>query len=91
MAKKDIRTQAEEDYPEFVEEVNNATSEQLTERLAQLAKSREEIQDSKEADDALAEAKSTASELAAPYRDAQKAVRLKSRFIIATLKERGVK
>jgi len=37
----------------------------------------------------LEEAKTLASELAAPYRDTKKAIRAKSKYIIALLKDRG--
>jgi len=91
MAKRDLRTVIAEDYPEFHDEIQNANQDQLNDRLAELAKNREEIQDQKESDEVLEEAKARASELAAPYRDAQKLIRLKSRFIIMTLKDRGQK
>lgn len=89
MAKKDIRTQVKEEFPEFFDSMQSAQSDELNLTLAMLAKGREETQDAKEADEALEQAQITARELAAPYRDAQKAIRLKSKFIVTVLKERG--
>jgi hypothetical protein len=79
----------EEEYPEFVSEVAALTTDQLNNRLATLAKNLEESETAKEDDEELEEAKATASELGAPYRDMKKAVRAKSKYIIKTLKERG--
>lgn len=89
MSKKDVRAQVEENYKEFAEEVAAATSDELNARLARLAKDVEIVNDEQENDDGLREARETASALGAPYRDSKKAVRLKSRYIIALLKDRG--
>lgn len=91
MAKKDIREIAKVEFPEFVEEVNGANVQGLNDRLAGLAKSREGVQDAKDDDEELEDAKEVVKNLAAPYKDAQKVIKLKSRFIIATLKDRGAK
>jgi hypothetical protein len=37
----------------------------------------------------LEEAKNQVSELSAPYRDAKKVIRLKTRYIISLIKEKG--
>ncbi len=58
-------------------------------RLAHYAKEAEAVEDAKEADEELEQAKESAAQLAAPYRDAKKAIRLKSRYIISLLKEKG--
>jgi len=78
-----------EEFPEFVAEVSSAKDAELDSRLSALAKSLEEVRETQEADEGLAEAKATASELGAPYRDAKKAISAKSRFIVELLKERG--
>lgn len=89
--KKDVFTEIKKNMPEFADEVNTATTEQLDSRLSQLAKDRQEVQDAKDADEELDDAQETARQFAAPYRDSFKAIALKSRFIIATIKERGGK
>lgn len=75
--------------PEFVAEVGGLSVEQLNARLAQLAKDGEAVEDAKEADEALEVAKAEASDLAAPYRDAKKAIRLKGRYVISLIREKG--
>lgn len=87
--KKTVQELVQTEYPEFAGEVNGLSADQLNNRLATLAKNLEESETAKEEDEALEEAKSTASELAAPYRDAKKALRAKSRYIIGLLKEKG--
>lgn len=89
-SKKNIRIVVKENHPEFADEVAAANTEQLNERLAELAKGREQINDTKDADEEYKEAKETAATLGAPYKDGIKVVSLKSRYIIAILKDRGV-
>ena len=88
--KADFRTKFTKEFPEFASEVQAATSENLDNRLAELAKGREAIEVAKDEDEALEEAQETATALAAPYRSAKRTVNLKSKFIISVLKERGV-
>ena len=77
--------------PEFAEEVAGLSVEELDRRLAQLAKDLEATEDAKDADSELAQAQETVTQLAAPYRDAKKALRLKSRYVIGLIKEKGGK
>ena len=77
--------------PEFAEEVAALSIEELDRRLAQLAKDLEATEDAKDADSELAQAQETVTQLAAPYRDAKKALRLKSRYVIGLIKEKGGK
>lgn len=79
----------EKELPEFVNEVGGLSVDELNSRLAQLAKDYEAIEAAKEADEALEDARAAASELAAPYRDGKKAVRMKSGYIVALIKEKG--
>ena len=87
--KKSNRESVQEEYPEFANEVDALSVDQLNNRLATLAKYLEESETAKENDEALEEAKTASSELAAPYRDAKKAIRAKTKYVIATLKEKG--
>lgn len=87
--KKNIQDVVRAEYPEFVEEVTSLTAEQLNTRLAQLAKDNEALQDTKETDEGLNEAREVVSQLAAPYTEGKKVIRHKSRYLISLLKERG--
>lgn len=89
--KKSIQEQVQHDSPEFASEVVGLSVEELDARLAQLAKDTEAFHQARESDDALEEARHAASELAAPYRDGAKALRLKSRYLVALIKEKGGK
>jgi hypothetical protein len=88
-AKKSVREVVEKNYPEFAEELTGATTEQLNNRLATLAKGLEESEQAKENDGELEKTRLLASELSAPYRDIKKAVQLKSKYVIGLLRDKG--
>ena len=87
--KAKARQKLEKENPEFVSEVSALSGEELNSRLAQLAKDIETVQDRKEADEDLASAQEGVRQMLAPYTDAKKALRAKSQYIIALLKDRG--
>lgn len=88
-AKKSLQEKVQEDMPEFAAEVAGLAVQDLNNRLATLAKGAEENEQAQEDDEDLEKARSEASELAAPYRDAKKAIRLRSRYIISLIREKG--
>ncbi len=89
--KKDIQEIALKEFPQFVEECQALSVEELDARLTTFAKSREEVQDTKDADEGLEDAQAEARSLSAPYTEALKSIRLRSRYLIAIIKERGGK
>ncbi len=88
--KKSVEQKVKEELPEFAQEVETLSTAQINTRLSTLAKDAEAVQDAKEEDEELDDAKATARGLAAPYNDAKKVLRLKTRYLIKTLKDRGV-
>ena len=91
MAKKDIKSTVEKNYPDFAEAVLGLSVEQLEQRLLGYAKERENVREAKEADEKLKEVSNLKSELEGPYKDAQKAINQKSRYLIALIKDKGGK
>lgn len=89
MSKKDLAAQIKEAFPEFYDSIHSGTSEELDVTLAKFAKHLQEVSESKSADEKLEEAKKLVAFLSEPYRDAKKALQLKSRYIISILRERG--
>jgi hypothetical protein len=87
--KKTIEQKVREEFPEFADECQALDSSQIDARLAQFAKDLEAIGESVEADDGLAAAKEAVSNMAAPYREAKAAIRLKGSYLIRLLKERA--
>lgn len=87
--KKSLQQKVQEEMPEFAGEVAGLSVDQLNTRLANLAKDGEKNEEAKEDDEDLEKAHAEAKELGAPYRDAKKAIRLRSRYIIALIKEKG--
>lgn len=90
-AKKSLEEKVQADYPEFVEEVQGLSVDQMETRLSNLAKNAEDVSDAKQNDEELKDARSKVSNLDAPYRDAKKAIRMKSRYIIKLIREKGGK
>jgi hypothetical protein len=87
--KKALKQTVEELYPDFTSEVGSLALDSLERRLSSYAKRAEEIEEAKENDEELEKTRELLSELAAPYRDGKKEVRLKSRYIISLIKDRG--
>lgn len=81
----------EKEMPEFVSEVGGLSIENLNARLVELAKAYESTMKSQEEDEELETAKMAARELAAPYRDAKKAIRMKTSYIVELIEEKGGK
>lgn len=88
-SKVSLEEKLQKENPEFVAEVQGLDVATLNGRLSELAKGAEDVEDAKDADEELEQARAQATELAAPYRDAKKAIRMKMRFIIALIKEKG--
>jgi hypothetical protein len=88
-SRKSLEEKMQEEQPEFAGEVAGLSVDQLNARLAEQAKAAEWNQQAKEEDEDLEEKKAVASEAAAPYRDAAKAIRLRSRYLIKLIKEKG--
>lgn len=90
-AKKSLEEKMQEEQPEFAGEVAGLSVDQLNGRLAEQAKAAEWNEQAKEDDEDLAEKQAAASEAGAPYRDAKKAIRLRSRYLIKLIQEKGGK
>lgn len=87
--KLSVSEKVRQEHPEFVAEVVALSIEDLNARLASHAKQVAEVEDAKEADEELAQAREVASALAAPYAEAKKAINQKTRFIVELIKEKG--
>jgi len=87
--KQSIETKAQKECPEFVSEVQGLAIDALEARFSVLAKAEAENEQMKENDEDLEKAREAAAELAAPYREAKKSLKLKQRFLLALMKEKG--
>lgn len=90
-SKKSLDEKMREEQPEFVGEVIGLSVDQLNGRLAEFAKAAEWNEQAKEDDEDLAEKQAAAAEAGAKYRDEKKAIRLKSRFLIKLIQDKGGK
>lgn len=89
MAKKDIRTIIQKQFPEFIDAVDGLSTDEIEKRISGYAKESQNVDDAKDADEGLADAKAQVAELSAPYKDAKKAINLKIRYLIQLLKDKG--
>ena len=84
-----VKNKVEKDFPEFAGEVAGLSIEELNARITHCAKASEAVQGAKEADEELENTKELVKQLLAPYREALAANRLKTRYLIALIKEKG--
>lgn len=87
--KKNVVETVQKEFPEFAAVVESLGVQELEMKLASYAKENEKVIDAQEADESLQSAKGHASELQGPYTDAKKAIRLKSRYLISLIRDRG--
>lgn len=76
----------QKEFPEFVNEVSGLDLGALNSRVAQLAQAGQENEDAKEADEALQKAREASLQLGAPYRDANKVIKLKTKYLLHLVK-----
>jgi len=88
-SKKTIQEKVQSEFPEFVSETGGLSADQLNNKLATLAKYLDDTETAKENDSDLEQAQAVASELSAPYKEAKKVLKMKSKYVIELLKEKG--
>jgi len=86
---KSITEVIESEYKEFAAEVRNLSPVDLKNRIAGLQQALEESEAHKEQNEALNEARNQVSLLSGPYRDVKKAVKLKTKYLLELLANRG--
>jgi len=87
--KKSFTEQVEKEYPDFVAVVAGLSVEDLDKRLSDYAKEQENALKAQEEDTELESTKEKLKELKAPYNDVKKALRLKMRYLIKLIEEKG--
>lgn len=87
--KKSIEEKVQAEFPEFAASIASSGVTELESKLSTYAKQQDEVELAMEADTALEDSKALTSELSAPYRDAKKAIKMKMKYIIALIKDRG--
>lgn len=87
--KKSVQEIVQKEYKDFAGDVDRLSVAELETRLNMYAKRAEEVEDAREADEELERTSDLLNELRAPYKDAKKEIRLKSRYLISLIKEKG--
>lgn len=80
------KEKVQKEYPDFVKEVDHLDAEALKARIVGIQQALEESDAHMEANESLAAAKASVTELAGPYRDFRKASKLKTKYLIDLLK-----
>ena len=79
----------EKELPEFTAEVAGLDVQAIKNRIANYAKELEDSEQHKENNQELADAQAEVTTLAGPYKDVRKAVRMKTRYLLGLMKEKG--
>ena len=83
-----IKNKCEKDYPEFTNAQSGTDVESLKKNLLIYAEHREETELARKKDEELKKAKENVSFLDAPYKDAIKALKLKTAYLHILIKEK---
>lgn len=89
MAKKDVTKDVQKKLPDFADAVAGLSVADLETRLLNYAKESENIDDAKDADEELQRTRELVKELGAPYAEARKMIKLKMRYIVQLIGEKG--
>ncbi len=81
--------EVDKQYPGFADEVSRLSAEEINARIVEMQKGLEESESHKEANEELKQARDTVTELSGPYRDVKKAVKIKTKYLLELLKEKG--
>ena len=90
MKNKDkVMKKVEKDYPEFVDAINTLSGNDLEKRILEYAKEQERIDEELSNNEVIKTIKENLKETRTPFVDAKKAVKLKMRYLMALLDDRG--
>lgn len=91
--KKSLQEQVRSKYPEFPEAVDGLSVEDLKKRVLSYSKENENVNDElarlNEPGNALYIAKAAVSEIAGPFNDAKKAIKMKISYLVQLIEEKG--
>lgn len=82
------KEKCQKEYPDFCKEVDKLNAADIRTRIVGLQQALEESEAHKADNKPLADAKAEVKVLNEPYRDAKKAVKLKTAYLVDLLKER---
>jgi len=90
MAKKtDIKTQAQKEFPDFVDAVDRLSVTELDSRLLAYAKEVENTRTSLEENATINKLKEDLKQAKGPFNDTQKALRVKMKYLMSLIAEKG--
>lgn len=90
-SKKTVEQKIKEEMPEFLEAVIGLSVDDLNAKLAALAKDYEGVVQWQENDVELAQSREKVKEFNGPYVDAKRTIRLKNKYLVSLVIEKGGK
>lgn len=88
-APKTLMEKLDSQFPGFVDEVSGLSVQALEKKVADYQKSLEDSENHKSANEPLRVAREQLKELNAPYSEVRKAIGLKTKYLIQTIREKG--
>ena len=91
MATKELESQVKAlpGGDDFMDSVDRLSIPELNARISQMQKDLDESESHKENNEELKRAKEEVKELTAPYRDVRNAIKVKTKYIITLIKDKG--
>lgn len=89
MSKKSVKEQVQDKYKDFASEVEGLSAAALKARVVVYQQQLAESEAHKEANESLSRARAEVTELAGPYNDVKKAVKLKTKYLLDLISEKG--
>ena len=86
---KSLTETVQSEYPEFADEVLALNVEQLEKRIANYQKELADSEEHKANNEVLKSVKAQYDELKGPYEDVKKAVKLKTKYLVSLIREKG--
>lgn len=87
--KEKLMAKVQKEYGEFSDAVAHLSGEDLERRILDYAKEQERIDEELDSNEVIKAAKDNLKEIKAPFTDAKKAVKMKMRYLMALLEDRG--
>jgi uncharacterized small protein (DUF1192 family) len=84
-----VEQKCQKEHPEFCGEVAGLSVEELNSRIAEITKGISEAEDKLKGNEEVESLRNALSEILGPLRDAKKAAKLKTKYIISLIKEKG--
>lgn len=88
-SKKSVEEKIRKESPEFVAEVVGLSVDDLNSRVLTLTKELEQIEETRDEDTDLQDARDLVTEYSAPYNEGKRVAKLRTKYLIQLIKEKA--